>query len=88
MPVVFVNLTAAYDSFFDFNCKLLRFLLDKYMVTIVWHYTKFPAAEVTCGLRAGAGAKTSDTAFLFFVYSTAEYWSLICSRSTWFYIVS
>ena len=42
------------------------------------------AVEVTCSLRAGAGAKTSDTALLFLVYSTAEYWSLVCSRSTCF----
>ena len=31
-----------------------------------------------------ADTETSDTAFLFLVYSTTEYWSLICSRSTWF----
>ena len=43
-----------------------------------------PTAEVTCCLRAGAGAQTLDTALLFLVYSTAEYWSLVCSRSTWF----
>ena len=43
-----------------------------------------PIAEVTWGLRAGAGDKTSDTALLFLVYSTAEYWSLVYSRSTWF----
>ena len=44
---------------------------------------RLPAVEVTWGLRAGAGDKTSDTALLFLVYSTAEYWSLVCSRSTW-----
>ena len=32
-----------------------------------------PAAEVNCALKAGAGAKATDTAFLFLVYSTAEY---------------
>ena len=32
-----------------------------------------PAVELTCGLRAGAGAKTSDTTLLFLVYLTAEY---------------
>ena len=44
------------------------------------------AAEVTCGLRVDAGAKTSDTALLFLVYSTAEFWNLVCFRSTrtWF----
>ena len=31
-----------------------------------------------------ADAETSDTALLFLVYSTAKYWSLICSRSAWF----
>ena len=36
-----------------------------------------------CGVRAGAGAKTSDTALLFLVYSTAEYYSCVCSRNTW-----
>ena len=41
-------------------------------------------SEVTWGLRAGAGSKTSDTALLFLVYLTADYWSLVCSRSTWF----
>ena len=46
-----------------------------------------PAVEVTCDLRAGAGAKTSDTTLLLLVYSTAEYWSLVCSRSTCLYIV-
>ena len=30
-----------------------------------------PAVEVTCGLRAGAGAKTLNTTLLFLVYSTA-----------------
>ena len=43
-----------------------------------------PAVEITCGLGVGAGAKTSDTTLLFLVYSTAEYWSLVCSRSTCF----
>ena len=28
--------------------------------------------------------KTLDTALLIFGYSTAEYWSRICCRSTWF----
>ena len=36
MPVLFVNLTAAYDTVnslkLDFNCKLMGFLLDKCMV--------------------------------------------------------
>ena len=36
MPVLLVNLTAAYDTVIsfklDFNCKLLRFLLDKCVV--------------------------------------------------------
>ena len=36
------------------------------------------------GPQAGADAKTSDTVLLFLVYSIAEYWSLVCSRSTWF----
>ena len=31
-----------------------------------------------------ADAETLDTAFLFLVYSTTEYWSLVCSRSAWF----
>ena len=42
------------------------------------------AVKVTCGLRADVGAKTSDTTLLFLVYSTAEYWSLVCSSSTCF----
>ena len=44
----------------------------------------WPAVEVSCGLRGGAGAKTSDTTLLFLVYSTAKYWSLVCSRNTCF----
>ena len=36
MPVLFVNLTPAYDTVIlyklDFNCKLMSFLLDKNMV--------------------------------------------------------
>ena len=43
-----------------------------------------PLLGVTWGFRAGAGAKTSDTVLLFLVYSTAEYWSLVCSRRAWF----
>ena len=39
MPVLFVNLTAAYDTFisckFGFSCKLLRFLLDKWIVRMI-----------------------------------------------------
>ena len=39
MPVLFVNLTAAYDTVIlcklDFNCKLLRFLLDKCMARMI-----------------------------------------------------
>ena len=39
MPVLFVDLTTAYDTVIsfklDFNCKLLRFLLDKCMVRMI-----------------------------------------------------
>ena len=39
MPVLFVNLTAAYDTVIsfklDFNCELLRFLLDKCLVRMI-----------------------------------------------------
>ena len=39
MPVLVVNLTAAYDTVIsfklDFNCKLLRFLLDKCVVRMI-----------------------------------------------------
>ena len=39
MPILFVNLTAAYDTVIsfklDFNCKLLTFLLDKCVVRII-----------------------------------------------------
>ena len=39
MIVLFVNLTTAYDTVvsfkLDFNCKLLRFLLDKYIVLMI-----------------------------------------------------
>ena len=75
------------------HCVWFRFIL-KYnytnhssFVTTVWHCAKnfaCPTAEVTWGLRAGTGAKTSDTTFLCLVYSTADYWSLVCSRSTCF----
>ena len=67
----------------------LEVKLDKLLkvVTTVWHCTKNLAsstAEVTWGRREGADAKISNTALLFLVYSTAEYWSLVYSRSTWF----
>ena len=39
MTMLFINLTAAYDTVIlgklDFNCKLLRFLQDKYMVRMI-----------------------------------------------------
>ena len=39
MPLQFVNLTAAYDTVISFklgfNCKLLRFLLDKRVVLMI-----------------------------------------------------
>ena len=39
MPVLFLNLTAKYDIVIsyklDFNCKLLRFLLDKCVVRMI-----------------------------------------------------
>ena len=39
------------------------------------------AAEATCRLRAGAGAKTARTAVLFEVYSTNDYWGPVFCRS-------
>ena len=39
MSVLFVNLTATYDTVIsyklNFNCKLLRFLLDNWMVQMI-----------------------------------------------------
>ena len=67
----------------------LEIKLDKSFkfVTTVWHCAKnfaCPTTEITWGFRAGANAKTSNTAFLFLVYLTSEYWSLVYFRSTWF----
>ena len=39
MPVLFVNLTAAYDTFISFkldlNCNVLKFLVDKCVVRMI-----------------------------------------------------
>ena len=78
---------------FIFRCLVPIYLevrLDKLLKFCHHHlalHKKFffvcPATDLTCGLK---GAITSDSAFLFIVYSTAEYWNLICSGSarTWF----
>ena len=67
MPVLFVNLTAAYDTVisfkFDFKCKLLRFLQDKYMVRMIIklvHNESFTLTETVSKIISGV----RETVFL------------------------